>query len=254
MSEEALVYTLPGPPVIKATVIARPSKIVKSPYLADIRIDSTGETCMAHTPALGCCGYVAEDKKVWVSPRPKGRSPDEGASKYIIFMAETIRGDIIGIHPTVANAIVYNLFTGRFIFPEVNITDVEVTHGESRFDMFGKDIDDNEVFVEVKCAPIAIEGAAIFPHGNNRKKGLVSPRALKHVECMSEIKTTRPRTRCILVYLTMRTDCDKIQISTMDETYRAAVLRARDIGVEIVGYCIKWVGNKAIFHSELPVV
>ncbi len=249
-SEEAIVYTLPGPKVVRATVIARPSKIVKSPYLADIRVDDTGETCMAHTPALGCCGYVAEDKKVWISPRPSS----EGASKYIIFMAETISGEIIGIHPTVANAIVYNLFKERIIFPEVRIEDVEVTHGTCRFDMYGKDIEGNEVYVEVKCAPIAIERAAIFPHGNNRKKGLVSPRALKHVESMTEIIQTKKKVRCILLYLTMRTDCDKIQISTMDETYRDAVLKARSSGVEIVGYSIKWVGNNAIFHAELPVV
>lgn len=250
MTEETagLVYTIPGPSVVRATVIARPSKIVKSPYLADIRVDDTGETCMAHTPALGCCGYVAEDKKVWISPRPVD---SDGASKYIIFMAETMSGDIIGIHPTVANAIVYNMFTRRFIYPEVNIEDAEVTHGTCRFDLFGRAAG-KEVFVEVKCAPIAIEGAAIFPHGNNRKKGLISPRALKHVECMTEMVAAGKR--CILIYLTMRTDCDRIQISTMDEVYRAAVLRARSAGVEIVGYYIKWVGNKAIFGSELPVV
>ncbi len=250
-SEEVIVYTIPGPKLVRATVIARPSKVVKSPYLADIRVEDTGETCMAHTPALGCCGYVAEDKKVWISPRPSS----EGASKYIIFMAETISGEIIGIHPTVANAIVYNLFKERIIFPEVTSEDVEVTHGTCRFDMYGKDVDNNEVYVEVKCAPIAIEGVAIFPHGNNRKKGLVSPRALKHVECMTEIvEKVGAKTRCILLYLTMRTDCNRIQISTMDETYRDAVLKARDAGVEIVGYSIKWVGNNAIFNAELPVV
>ncbi len=251
MTEETqLVYTLPGPPVTKATVLARPSKVVKSPYLADIRVDETGETCMAHTPALGCCGYVAENKKVWISPRPS----TEGSSKYIIFMAETSSGEIVGIHPTVANVIVFNLFSRKFIFPEVTIKDVEFTYGDCRFDMFGKDSSGNDVFVEVKCAPIAIDGAAIFPHGNNRKKGLVSPRALKHVESMTEIINTRSKSRCILVYLTMRTDCDRIEISKLDETYRNAVLTARTAGVEIVGYNIKWVGNKAIFHSELPIV
>ena len=44
-------------------VVARPSKICKSPYLADIKVfdddnNIIEENVIAHSPALGCCGLI----------------------------------------------------------------------------------------------------------------------------------------------------------------------------------------------------
>ena len=51
-----MLHTLPT--LIKATVVNRPSKTIKSPYVADIKLED-GTTAMCHTPGLGCCGLVA---------------------------------------------------------------------------------------------------------------------------------------------------------------------------------------------------
>ena len=40
----------------KAIIINRPSKTIKSPYLADIQINNTIE--LAHSPSLGLCGLI----------------------------------------------------------------------------------------------------------------------------------------------------------------------------------------------------
>ena len=43
--------------LVEAEVIKRPSKNIKTPYVADVIY---GETeYLAHTPALGCCGSVS---------------------------------------------------------------------------------------------------------------------------------------------------------------------------------------------------
>lgn len=56
------IYTLPK--LYKGLVLSRPSKICKSPYLADVKIyddldNIIEENVMAHSPALGCCGLIS---------------------------------------------------------------------------------------------------------------------------------------------------------------------------------------------------
>jgi hypothetical protein len=55
----ALLYSLPKP-LIKARVLARPSKKVKSPYLADVLLLETNKEALCHSAALGCSGHIVE--------------------------------------------------------------------------------------------------------------------------------------------------------------------------------------------------
>ena len=48
-------------------VINRPSKINKSPYLADVFLEDENKNEMVHTPSLGMCGYISTNAKVLVS-------------------------------------------------------------------------------------------------------------------------------------------------------------------------------------------
>lgn len=61
----SLLHTLP--PLFYASVLARPSKSIKSPYLADIRLDDTGEEALCHSPSLGCMGLISEGARVMVA-------------------------------------------------------------------------------------------------------------------------------------------------------------------------------------------
>ncbi len=256
--------------LLPATVIARPSKVNKSPYLADIVLEGSEEQVMAHTPALGCCGLIAPGRKVWVSAREGA-----GVSKYVIYCAEDEGGLCpIGVHPTISNKIVYKMLTKEIILPEVYELETEVTYKNCRFDIAGVQADGKKVFIEVKCAPIAdivdcmpryrllqliaakaagTEKFAIFPHGNNRKEGTVSPRALKHVNTMTEM-VENSEARCIVIYVTQRTDCHAIKISELDPKYREAVLTAADKGVEFMGISVGWTGSEIYFHNHLPVI
>ncbi len=254
--------------LIPAKVIARPSKVNKSPYLADIIIEGEDEEEMAHTPALGCCGLVAPGRRVWVAPRDGA----QGVSKYVIYCAEE-EGQIIGIHPTISNTIVYKMLVKEMIFPEIYELETEVTHGDCRFDIAGM-CGNKRVYIEVKCAPIGdivdcmpryrllqLIGAkaagtkkfAIFPHGNSRKEGTISPRALKHIETMKTIVESG-EARCIVVYVTQRTDCHAIKISELDPKYREAVLSASEAGVELMGLAIQWDGSNIYYHGAIPVI
>ena len=54
----ALVYNFNF--IHQASIIKRPSKTSKTPYVADIILnnDETNTETMGHCPALGCCGHV----------------------------------------------------------------------------------------------------------------------------------------------------------------------------------------------------
>ncbi len=77
------IYNLP--PLYKALVLNRPSKVCKSPYLADVRIfDEFGnvleDNIMAHSPALGCCGLISTGAYVLCTKSESTKNK----SKYVI--------------------------------------------------------------------------------------------------------------------------------------------------------------------------
>ncbi len=266
-----LLYSLPKD-LLRATVVARPSTYNKSPYLADVLIEGEQEPSVAHSPALGCNGYVAPGQIVWVMPTTGSNT----ISKYTIYHAEQ-DNEIICIHPQVANAVARALLESWLVIPGLKKIKSEVTVGDSRFD-FGARARSREdpkikqkVYIEVKSAPIADlvdelprsrvkalesvpEGAkptAIFPHGNNPKNGIISPRALKHIEHLNGLTA---EARCVMLYLTMRTDVDRLTISKRDMVYREAVSRAAAAGVQVEAWTIKWIGRHAYLGEPIPVI
>jgi DNA-binding sugar fermentation-stimulating protein len=266
-----LLYSLPSE-LVRATVVRRPSQYNKSPYLADILIDGQQEPSVAHTPALGCNGYVAPGQVVWAMPAANSKT----ISKYTIYHAEQ-DNEIICIHPQVANSVARALLESWLVVPGLRKIKSEVTVGDSRFDFgaLARDSSTKEkqkVYIEVKSAPIAdIVDAlprsrdleikklgngqhpktAIFPHGNNPKEGLLSPRALKHIEHLNGLSA---EARCVMLYLTMRTDVNRLTISTRDKVYREAVARAAVAGVQIEAWTVKWIGRHAYLGESIPVI
>ncbi len=283
-----LLYSLPSE-LVRATVVRRPSQYNKSPYLADILVDGEQEPSVAHTPALGCNGYVAPGQVVWAMPATNSKT----ISKYTIYHAEQ-DGEIICIHPQVANAVARALLESWLVIPGLRNIKSEVTVGDSRFDFGARDRDKKKVYIEVKSAPIAdIVDAlpkersralgfkrnkvplstvraqttslgehesigpgphpktAIFPHGNNPKEGLLSPRALKHIEHLNGLTS---EARCVMLYLTMRTDVNRLTISTRDKVYREAVARAAEAGVQVEAWTVRWVGRHAYLGDCIPVI
>ena len=84
-----LLFKLEG--LVRATVVKRPSKTCKSPYVADIILHGIHEnesesesnndelnTVMAHAPALGCNGLCDKDAVVFVSLLPPKKDGKKG--------------------------------------------------------------------------------------------------------------------------------------------------------------------------------
>lgn len=69
--EEGVVYCMDGvlhtlPDLYRATVLARPSRSIKSPYLADVQLED-GTLALCHSPSLGCMGLISAGATILVA-------------------------------------------------------------------------------------------------------------------------------------------------------------------------------------------
>jgi len=250
------LFCLPKP-LQRATVLARPSKKIKSPYLADIEID--GKEILCHTAALGCCGYIIPGAIVWVLEKPDSIAK----STHEIYLIER-DGLLVGCHPLVANKIASSLLKSQLVLPIGEIIQ-EVKFDTCRFDFASSD---KQKIIEVKSVPMAdyYDGTlkelkefmksepttkvAIFPFGK-RKVELISPRALKHVESLTKLVQDHT---CVLLFIIQRTDVESFTITKLDPVYKTAVFAAKEAGVLIKAICICWDNQRAYFEKEVPVV
>jgi DNA-binding sugar fermentation-stimulating protein len=251
--------------LVEGQIVKRPSKVIKSPYVADAIINN--EDFLAHTAALGCCGLCETGSTILFAPM-KNKDPTKCIySAQLAIINEKNNEIIIGIHPKLAEQLVEKCLTNNYLSILKNVksyrreTVIFVENKvDSRFDFSG--IDENGVpfIMEVKNVPLADyedicakdrkgkcyddlpynSKVAYFPDGYRKKSDdTVSPRALKHIKELTLIKK-ESKTRCIMCYVIQRTDVNRFQPSIIDPQYREAVKLALEAGVEIITLVIEW--------------
>ena len=276
--------------LLEGSVVKRPSKLIKSPYVADISIlNKNVDTVLGHTASLGCCGLADAGATVLMSPVPlkKKKEKDEGklSCEYRVYLSVLLeRGTeiVIGIHPKLAENLVEAALKANLLSKLLNIKKYRreaaiYVEGkvDSRFDFAGIDCNDIPFIMEVKNVPLAdyeditakdrkgkcyddrVIGSkvAYFPDGYRKKTtDPVSPRALKHIKELTLIKS-ESKTRCIMCYVIQRTDVDRFQPSIIDPEYREAVKKSIDAGVEIITLVVNWTrsGEAYFVRDDLPI-
>ena len=272
--------------LIEGDIVKRPSKIIKTPYVADVKSDLLSEEILGHTASLGCCGLADTGATILMAPMPIPKSKNTkqkcGYRIYLSVLKEREHEEIIGIHPKLAEELVENALKSNCLSSLQNIQSYrpETTifvegKVDSRFDFTGIDSNGIPFIMEVKNVPLAdyeditakdrkkmnyenrerCSKVAYFPDGYRKKStDPVSPRALKHIRELTLIKK-ESITRCILCFVIQRTDVDRFQPSIIDPEYRQAVKDAMDAGVEIITLVIKWNRNgEAYFvRDDLPI-
>jgi sugar fermentation stimulation protein len=231
--------------LIPATIINRPSKIIKSPYLADIVIDN--KEYLSHSPSLGCSGLIVTGSKVLVTTKENKKS------KYSIDIV--LENNIkIGVNPNYANNIVYNMLTQNIIKELSNLEEIkkEATKNKCRFDFIAKN-NNKTYYIEVKNVPlIDTEGIAIFPEGYRKKKDdTVSLRAIKHIKELEKIKLSESDSESFIIFIIQRTGCKYFKPAETDPIFKKTLLKAKNNGVIIKAYQVKWIDNKVYFDKEL---
>lgn len=262
----------------------RPSKYCKSPYVADVElINEQGEIVeevIAHAPSLGCCGYVDRGQLVVLTKNKIDKSNKKVCS-YTIHLAlrnEKERIYYIGVHPKIAEQIVFECLTKNYIPGLKNLCKIEreKKYLNSRFDFCGIDENGIDFILEVKNVPCGdyvdmlpknkskISTAhndfrhwaydskiAYFPDGYRKNiEDTVSPRAVKHLNELTEIKKTSHK-RCIMIYVIQRPDCLYFQPSNVDPCYQYAFKNAVENGIEIIPIQILWKKNGNCYFQKV---
>ncbi len=270
----------------KVKIISRPSKICKTPYVADIEL-SNGNIVQAHSASLGCCGLCEKECYVLASPIESNcvnsKSKVCSYKIYLTYLQENkvynnmpiINNQIIGIDPKLAETLVENALKNNSFNNLKNIKKYrrEAKLMNSRFDFVGIDENDKYFILEVKNVPLADyadvsakerkkmdfsnihpnEKISYFPDGYRKNKGaVVSERALKHINELAEIthsKIIRP----IICFVIQRTDINTFQASLLDPIYRNAYLKAKEMGVEIFTLIVEWNSNGEAYFVDKKI-
>lgn len=277
--------------LFEGEIVCRPSKIIKSPYVADIRCLDNGDNVVGHTASLGCCGLADNGAHVLImaSPEPKTKTKPKNIAGikcthtvYLSVIKEKGSEQIVGIHPKLAENIVENSLTRNLLSKLQNIrrykreTTIYIKDTvDSRFDFTGIDENGLPFIMEVKNVPLADyedlsakersllnfddrdvnSKVAYFPDGYRKKTSdPVSPRALKHIRELTIIKKGSD-TRCLMCYVIQRTDVNRFQPSIIDPEYRQAVKEAIEAGVEIITLVVSWnrQGECIFIRDDLPM-
>ena len=277
--------------LLEGQVIKRPSKYIKTPYVADILCFDTCEKVLGHTASLGCCGLANVNALVLMAPSPESKSKPKNQANlkcthtvYLSILRDNINEQIIGIHPKLAEHLTESALKNNYLSTLQNIkryrreTSIYIKDKiDSRFDFTGVDQNGVPFIMEVKNVPLAdyedmtenerskmdFSGynfnskVAYFPDGYRKKSSdPVSPRALKHIRELTLIKReTIQNTRCIMCYVIQRTDVNRFQPSIIDPEYREAFIQALAAGVEIITMVIKWTkeGDAYFIRDDLPI-
>jgi DNA-binding sugar fermentation-stimulating protein len=281
------------PDLIEGTVVKRPSKMIKTPYVADVMIDGPNEgekyEVITHSASLGCCGLADANAHVLLSNIVStSSSKKEVKCSHRIYLSVHREGEheeLVGIYPKLAENLVENALKQNLLsslkdvqsFKRETVIKNQELGIDSRFDFSGIDSNDNPFIMEIKNVPLAdyedlptkerkkmnFQGrdfnskVAYFPDGYRKKPtDSVSPRALKHIRELEIIKTNTPNMRCILCYVIQRSDIDRFTTSVIDPEYKIAVKQAHESGVEIMTMVVKWTrdGKAHFIRDDLPIL
>ena len=278
--------------LIEGNIINRPSKIIKTPYVADIIPINSTTSILGHTASLGCCGLADTGASILMSPSPSPKIKKQNEKEnnklsceyrvYLSILQEKGSEIIIGINPKLAENLTESALKNNLLSRLQNVrgykreTSIYVEGKvDSRFDFSGIDCDGIPFIMEVKNVPLADyeditskdrkkkcydnrdknSKVAYFPDGYRKKStDTVSPRALKHINELILIKR-ESKTRCIMCYVIQRTDVESFQPSIIDPEYREAVKKGIECGVEIITMVVKWTreGNAYFVRDDLPI-
>jgi len=263
--------------ICEGVITKRPSAHCKTAYVADVSLENSS-SILGHSPSLGCCGLAEKDSTVVLSQLPAKKNQTCSHRVELAILQHNEIKMYIGINPKLAESIVEECLKKHFISNlQANKFQREVKFLNSRFDFAGTDKDGKPFILEVKNVPLADyvdvpkkekkkytdliqskkwnEKIAYFPDGYRKNStAVVSPRALKHIQELEEIAKS-DKVRSILCFVIQRTDVSHFQTSNIDLTYKEAVYKAWQNGVEIKTIQVSWRENGACYFvsNSLPI-
>ena len=140
--------------LIEGSVVKRPSKIIKTPYVADVIPLNSSSEILAHTASLGCCGLADVGASILMTKMPlskNGKNNQKCSHRiYLAVIKSNNNETIVGIHPQLAEQLCESALQNNCLHNLLNCKSYKREKSilipgkvDSRFDFSG--IDENGI-------------------------------------------------------------------------------------------------------------
>jgi len=268
--------------LVPAILVARPSKVIKSPYVADVRLHD-GTSALAHAPGMELGGVCVPGAQLLLSRNGSSKAKTAYAIQLVgCDEAEcgVRRPTWVGASPLLANRLCAAALERGLLAPVLGphtAVRPEATVGDMRVDFLVTN-GASTTLLEVKsvvCADYApdtvsdkpkryqlIKGvapyhrAAVFPVGVRGQKlddgrAVVSERAIKHARELAALTTAS--TRGVFMFVVNRGDCARLLLrGSSCPIFGEEVAQAVAKGIAVYAFRVRWEGDgRAFFEGML---
>ena len=260
--------------LVSLTLLNRPSKSIKSPYVADAK-NLKGEKCLVHVPSLGLAGQCFNGSKILATPS-KINSKTDYIAQAVCYEHFDKKQVIIGANPYTAELICKSLIQNNIWDPFKGWDLISKPKNLAyKADLYFEK-NKNFTVVEIKnvvCAsddPKEVKNgektrfydhkkpflrAGVYPYGdlNQYYKGkkVVSERSIRQINFM--IKNKDKFNFCIL-FVVNRGDCEIFKPCwKADPIYAKSLLSAQQSGITLLAIKINWTLKGCYFDKELKI-
>ena len=260
--------------LVPLTLVNRPSKSIKSPYVADAK-NVKGEKCLVHVPSLDMAGQCSNGSKILATPS-KINSKTDYIAQAVCYEDIDKKKVIIGANPYTAELIcksliqsdIWNPFKGWNLIPKPknlaykadlyfeknkNFNVVEIKNVVcASYDPKEVKNEEKDRFYDYKKPFLR---AGVYPYGdlNQSYKGkkVVSERSIRQIDLM---KKNKDKFNFCILFVVNRGDCEIFKPCwKVDPTYAKSLLSAQECGVALLAIKVKWTLQGCYFDKELKV-
>ena len=262
--------------IVQLTIVRRPSKKIKSPYVADA-VDENGTEFLVHTPGLGLADQCLPGSKIFATPSKNKASKTDYITQSVSINENGYGQTIIGANPHSAEIIGKEIIKKNIWnpYPKFKVCKKKPPHINYLGDIYLKS-QDSFIIIEIKnviCASYdpnrlkvdrryvfydnnsPFNRSGIYPNGEKSKKykgkSVVSERSIRQIDKMINDSQNY---QFAIIFLVNRGDCSTFKPNWQrDPVYSKKLVKAVKYGVQIYALGVNWSDKACYFNSELNV-
>ena len=262
--------------IIQLEILHRPSKKIKSPYVADA-INKNGDEFLVHTPGLGLADQCLPGSKIFATPSKNKSSKTDYIAQSVSVNEKDYGKTLIGANPHTAELIGKKILKRNLWNPYSNykVCNKKPAHIKYLGDIYLK-AQNKYIIVEMKnviCASydpnikkvdrryvfyddkIPFRRSGIYPNGERSQKykgkSVVSERSVRQIDSMIKDKE---KYQFAIMFLVNRGDCTTFKPNWQrDPIYSKKLVKAVKNGIDVYALGINWTNKACNFNGELDI-
>ena len=260
--------------IIQLEVTQRPSKKIKSPYVADA-INKDGDEFLVHTPGLGLADQCLPGSKIFATPSKSKGSKTDYITQFVSIHEKGYGQTVIGANPHTAELVGKEILKSKVWnpYPEYEVCNKKPSHIDYLGDIYLK-FQNKYIIIEIKnviCASynpnikkvdrryifydnkIPFRRSGIYPNGERSQKyrgeSVVSERSIRQIDSMIKNKE---KYQFAIIFLVNRGDCTAFKPNWQrDPIYSKKLVKAVKKGIDVYALGINWTNKACNFNGEL---